>query len=469
MKRIMSVVGFLVLTALSGSGQQMGAFFPIITASNDTMTESVLDADPPAGMRLIRAGTNIGTDPDFGAYALTNPTAFYMDTTEVTKAKWDEVYAWAVTNGYSFDNAGSGNADDHPVQMISWYDCVKWCNARSEQEGRTPCYWASIDRVYKTGQSSPTCDFGLSGYRLPNMTEWEFAARGKLSGMRFPWGDTITHSQANYNSSNSCDFDTSPTRGCHPTYATGEAPFTSPVGSFAANGYGLYDMAGNVAEFCNDSQDSYRRCCGGSWDNSAIYARCGYYDGWCFPDIANSSFGFRAVCLFRVLTTPSGFGPQMGAFYRIIAPTNTKITALDSQGYMVWTNAATAGVTCIIQRAATLAGPSNWFDYVQHAATNATMAARVHDPNPPAGMVLIPAGMNNGTNPLGVHESYDPGYHSEFNYAQTYSLTVEAFYMDATEVTWAKWKEVCDWAVTNGYDLSGIGMGEAENHPVQCV
>ena len=59
-------------------------------------------------------------------------SAFYIDKYEVTKEKWDEVYNWAITNGYEFDNAGSGTAPDHPVHTVYWYYCVNWCNARSE-------------------------------------------------------------------------------------------------------------------------------------------------------------------------------------------------------------------------------------------------------------------------------------------------------------------------------------------------
>jgi formylglycine-generating enzyme required for sulfatase activity len=73
----------------------------------------------PPGMVRIPSGTNSGTDPDFGAYSLT-VAAFYTDATEVTKAKWDEVYTWAIANGYGFDNAGSGKAANHPVHTVNW-------------------------------------------------------------------------------------------------------------------------------------------------------------------------------------------------------------------------------------------------------------------------------------------------------------------------------------------------------------
>jgi len=81
-------------------------------------------------------------------------SAFYMDQYEVTKALWDNVYTWAVAHGYSFDNAGSGKAANHPVQTVNWYDVVKWCNARSQKEGRVPAYYTSAAQatVYRTGQ-----------------------------------------------------------------------------------------------------------------------------------------------------------------------------------------------------------------------------------------------------------------------------------------------------------------------------
>jgi len=85
-------------------------------------------------------------------------SGFWMDAMEVTKAKWSEVYNWAITNGYLFSNVGSGKTNNHPVHTVNWYDCVKWCNARSQKEALTPCYY--IDPIhfnlYKTG------DFNVS-------------------------------------------------------------------------------------------------------------------------------------------------------------------------------------------------------------------------------------------------------------------------------------------------------------------
>ena len=62
-------------------------------------------------------------------------SAFYMDVNEVTLSQWQSVYYWATSHGYAFINAGAGKAANHPVQTVDWYDCVKWCNARSERRG----------------------------------------------------------------------------------------------------------------------------------------------------------------------------------------------------------------------------------------------------------------------------------------------------------------------------------------------
>ncbi len=85
-------------------------------------------------------------------------SAFFMDRTEVTKAQWDALYQWAIGHGYSFDNAGSGKAANHPVHSIAWYDAVKWCNARSEREGRPWAYYTDqgLSQPYRTGRVSPS-------------------------------------------------------------------------------------------------------------------------------------------------------------------------------------------------------------------------------------------------------------------------------------------------------------------------
>jgi formylglycine-generating enzyme required for sulfatase activity len=177
----------------------------------------------------------------------------FIGKTEVTKALWDEVRTWGLANGYVDLTRGEGKANNHPIHTVSWRDIVKWCNARSQKDGLTPCYTVN-GAIMKTGNSIPTANWTANGYRMPTEAEWEKAARGGVSGKRFPSGmDTISHSQANYYSYGNYSYDlSSAVSDYHPGYRAGGTPYTSPVGSFPANGYGLHEMAGNVLELCWD-------------------------------------------------------------------------------------------------------------------------------------------------------------------------------------------------------------------------
>jgi len=279
-------------------------------------------AEMPAtsgSMVLVPAGAFVMGDTfgDGGSNELplhTNTlSAFYMDETEVTKAKWDEVYTWAVAHSYTFENAGSGKATNHPVHTVNWYDCVKWANARSEMNGFEPCYTNGNGTIYTNGTFDGGCNWSATGYRLPTEAEWEKAARGGMANRRFPWDDvnTIQHTRANYYASPG-GYDTSPTSGYHPDYDTGGYPYTSPVGSFAPNGYGLYDMAGNLYEWCWDwygstyyasspstdprgpGSGSVRVMRGGYWGSSAFYCRVADRDV-SSPGFESDGLGFRLV------------------------------------------------------------------------------------------------------------------------------------------------------------------------------
>ena len=210
----------------------------------------------------------------------------------------------------------SGRDMSHdPMVHVNWYGAAAYCNWRSQQEGYEQCY----------DLSTWNCDFSKKGYRLPTEAEWEYAGRGGVSARRFPWGDIISHSQANYRSSNRYSYDTSPTKDHHPTWNDKVRPYTSPTASFAANGYGLYDMAGNVREWCNDwySPSYYRssptinpigppppgtntNCVnrGGSWGSLALSCRVASRGSY-WRSGRNYFLGFRIVLAFPECEAPA--------------------------------------------------------------------------------------------------------------------------------------------------------------------
>ncbi len=239
---------------------------------------------------------------------------FYICKCEVTRGEWNEVRTWGLINGYTDlasettinPTMGFGTASNHPISYVTWFDAVKWCNARSQKEGLTPVYYSDSAQtaVYKTGNTnlpSTHVKWNANGYRLPTEAEWEKAARGGLTGKRYSLGDTITRAEANY---------------MNPSQLLGpDMPNTTAVGTFPPNGYGLYDVAGNISELCWDYYaESYnptdlinprgptsginlnsRVLRGGSWDSTnATDVRVAIRNGGGQPGSSNTT-GFRVV------------------------------------------------------------------------------------------------------------------------------------------------------------------------------
>jgi hypothetical protein len=151
---------------------------------------------------------------------------------------------------------------------VSWWDAVKWANARSESLGFTPCCYTDAAKTtgYRTGRRNVANDavrWDADGFRLPTEAEWGKAARGGLAGQHSPWpslgGSYSAHidcSRANYYN---CKSSTTPVG-----YYDGQQ---TPAGGDMANGYGLYDMAGNVWEWVGDGYGDTWYGAGGAVQN----------------------------------------------------------------------------------------------------------------------------------------------------------------------------------------------------------
>jgi formylglycine-generating enzyme required for sulfatase activity len=200
--------------------------------------------------------------------------AFYIGNYEVQWSEWQSVLTWALAHGYAI-SVGAGRGAEYPVTNVNWYDVLKWCNARSEQEGLAPVYTVG-GAPYRTGEVVPDVSASTRGYRLPSEKEWEFAARGGVS----------THSYT-YSGSNDIN--------AVAWYQNISGGATHPLGTKLGNELGLFDLSGNVWEWCFDVYSgSYRVVRGGSWGYDAFYCRVSfrYYSD---PGDRNGYVGFRVA------------------------------------------------------------------------------------------------------------------------------------------------------------------------------
>ena len=260
----------------------------------------------PANMVRIQGGTFAMGSPANEAQrnaGRENPqhqvtvSSFYIGKYQVTQKEYQEVMG---------KNPGKFKGDNLPVECVSWYDAVEYCNALSLKEGLMPAYTIDKRRSDTDNKNDSdtvrwlvTWNKNADGYRLPTEAEWEYACRAGTT-TPFYTGNNITTGNANYNGNNPYN-----------NNSKGESrQKTISVGSFMPNSWGLYDMHGNVCEWCWDWYGSYKNGTqtdpegtgsgtdrvirGGSWSSNGQNLRSAYRN-FIAPSYRFDDVGFRVV------------------------------------------------------------------------------------------------------------------------------------------------------------------------------
>ena len=263
----------------------------------------------PEGFVLVEAGTfQMGSEKGYGdnkpVHEVTITTPFYMGKYEVTQAEYEKYCSY----GSSSPSSSYGDGDNYPAYYVSWYDALVYCNKRSMAEELTPCYsingstdpadWGDVPTSSNSTWNAVVCNWNANGYRLPTEAEWEYAARA---------GDNTVESLTYSGTSDVNQL------GEYAWYYSNSNSTTHEAGTKLPNAFGLYDMSGNVWEWCwNWFTDSYnaeteggsdptgtsagsvRVYRGGSWyynsDRCAVSCRYNYY-----PNYRYFYLGFRVV------------------------------------------------------------------------------------------------------------------------------------------------------------------------------
>ncbi len=245
----------------------------------------------PAGSFLMGSPVGeAGRFSDEGPQRTVNISAFEMSETEVTEKQWEDVVGC--------NDCSSKCGDSYPVENVTWFDCVSFCNELSEIHGYTKCY--AITNIGYSGNhiisADVTCNFEANGFRLPTEAEWEYACRGGTT-TRFYTGDSDS------------DLARAGWYDCSQKHE---------VAQKQGNGLGLYDTHGNVWEWCWDWYDegyygtqpdpdsdpagpgsgATRVLRGGGWGSSALYCRSACRS-WDEPSYLITYYGLRVCSSIR--------------------------------------------------------------------------------------------------------------------------------------------------------------------------
>lgn len=296
------------------------------TATATVMPTSTATSTPTidySALVTVPGGTFYQTDGTYGfSHSISN---FLIGKYQVTYKLWYTVYQWAINNGYTFQNPGTeGNAGtagaipvtvNQPVTTVNWRDAIVWCNAYSIKSGLTPVYYSdaglatliksSANGAYGNGVNTtagsfdnPYVDWSVNGYRLPTEGEYQYTASYIDGSICTPF-DYASGAADIYT-------DTAATEAV--AWFTSNCSSTQAVGTLAANALGIYDMSGNVYEWCYDWWDFYpttnqtnysgpasgslRIMRGGSFFRPANYMQVGYRDSL-YPFETSYGYGFR--------------------------------------------------------------------------------------------------------------------------------------------------------------------------------
>ena len=304
MKSILKkVAGVAVAVTLA-----LGMFGCSNGSDDDSVSDFVLI---PAGN--FQMGSNQGYDYNKPVHTVTISKAFYMCDHEVTQAEYEDVMG-INPSYYVGEEADKKVADgevqkNRPVERVSWYMAIVYCNKRSIKEGLTPCYtisgktdpadWGTIPTSSDATWNAVECNWTANGYRLPTEAEWEYAARA---------GDTTVDSLTWSGTSAEISF------GEYAWYLDNAGKKTHEVKKKKPNAWELYYMSGNVFEWCwdwwpesgaysadavtnprGDTSGSKRVCRGGSCINANATDCAVSFRRYWKPEGQSSIYGFR-VC-----------------------------------------------------------------------------------------------------------------------------------------------------------------------------